>query len=214
MNTEPIPQENIRYNKPNGCPADSIMFDNDEFQRLNYKYGPFTLDACASAFDAKCPEYCSIDKPFETADIRGHNIFFNPPFDEKVLPMLKHFEQIRQENPFSTKAVIVLPRWKDSVLAKSWQPILKKYKLIHTYPEGSYLFHTATEPLKTLPMPPITWDVEVYLADSTVEERETQSVNDSMTTANVKAMLSSIQGKAHIPMNYKPEKRTEDLDYA
>ena len=42
------------------------MFDNDEFQRLNYKYGPFTLDACASAFDAKCPEYCSIDKPFET----------------------------------------------------------------------------------------------------------------------------------------------------
>jgi hypothetical protein len=29
------------------------MFDNDEFQRLNYKYGPFTLDACASAFDAK-----------------------------------------------------------------------------------------------------------------------------------------------------------------
>ena len=52
---KPIPYENIRYNKPTGCPADSIMFDNDEFQRLNYKYGPFTLDACASAFDAKCP---------------------------------------------------------------------------------------------------------------------------------------------------------------
>ena len=60
-NTESIPYDNIRYNKPNGCPADSIMFDNDEFQRLNYKYGPFTLDACASAFDAKCPEYCSTE---------------------------------------------------------------------------------------------------------------------------------------------------------
>ena len=53
-------------------------------------------------------------------------------------------------------------------------------------------------------MPPITWDVDVYLADSTVEERETQSANDSMTTTNVKAMLSSIQGKAHTPKNYKP----------
>ena len=53
--------------------------------------------------------------------------------------------------------------------------------------------------MKTLPMPPITWDVDVYLADSTVEERETQSANDSMTTANIKAMLSSIQGKAHAP---------------
>ncbi len=73
------------------------MFDNDEFQRLNSKYGPFTLDACASAFDAKCPEYCSIDKPFETSNIRGHNIFFNPPFDDKILPMLKHFQQIRQK---------------------------------------------------------------------------------------------------------------------
>ncbi len=118
--------------------------------------------------------------------------------------MLKHFEQIRQESPFSTKAVIVLPRWKDSVLAKSWQLILKKYKLIHTYPEGSYLFYTATEPLKTLPMPPITWDVDVYLPDCTVEKRETQSANDCMTTANIKATLSSIQGKAPAPKNHKP----------
>jgi hypothetical protein len=91
-----------------------------------------------------------------------------------------------------------------SVLAKSWQPILKKYKLKHTYPEGSYLFHTATEPMKTLPMPPITWDVDVYLTASAVEERETQSANDSMIIANIKTMLSCIQGKAHNPQNYKP----------
>jgi hypothetical protein len=58
--------------------------------------------------------------------------------------------------------------------------------------------------MNTLPMPPTTWDVEVYLADSTVEERETQSVHDSMVTSNLKAMLSSIQGKSHTPKNYKP----------
>jgi hypothetical protein len=113
MNSKTIPIENIDFTKPNGCPLDSIIFDKDEFQRLNYLHGPFTLDACASPFDTKCPNYCSIDKPFENTDIRGHNIFLNPPFDEKVLPMLKHFEQIRQENPFSTKAIIILPRWKN-----------------------------------------------------------------------------------------------------
>ncbi len=80
----------------------------------------------------------------------------------------------------------------------------EKYKLIHTYPEGSYRFHTAAEPMKTLPLPPIIWDVDVYLADSTVEERETQPVNDSMITANIKYMLSSMQGKAHTPKHYKP----------
>ena len=68
--------------------------------------------------------------------------------------MLEHFEQIRQEHPFNTKAVIILPKWKDSVLAKSWQPILSKYKLVHTYPAGSYLFHTAMTTMNTLPMPP------------------------------------------------------------
>ena len=122
--TEPIPTESINISKPTGCPLDSIIFDKDEFQRSNYLHGQFTLDACASPFDTKCPNYCSIDKPFETTDIRGHNIFFNPPFDEKVLPMLKHLESTRQENPFSTRAIIILPRWNVSELAKSWQPIL------------------------------------------------------------------------------------------
>ncbi len=90
--------------------------------------------------------------------------------------MLEYFEQTRQENPFSSKGVIILPKWKDSVIAKSWQPILKNYKLIHTYLEGSYLFHTAIESMETLPMPPTTWDVDVYLADSIVEDGERNSI--------------------------------------
>ena len=118
--------------------------------------------------------------------------------------MLKHLEPTRQENPFNTKSIIILPIWKDSIIAKSWQPYLKKYKLIHTYPEGSYLFHTATKPMKTSPMPPTTCDADVYLADSTVEERETQSTNDSITTSKVKLMLASLQGKTHTLKNYKP----------
>ena len=53
-------------------------------------------------------------------------------------------------------------------------------------------------------MPPTTWNVDVYLADSTVEEREAQSANDSMVTSNFKATLASLQGKSYTPKNYKP----------
>jgi hypothetical protein len=77
---ESIDAEYISINKPHGCPAYSIIFDHNEYQRLNYLYGPFTLDACASAFDAKCQEYCSIDKPFEKASMQSHNIYFEPTF--------------------------------------------------------------------------------------------------------------------------------------
>jgi hypothetical protein len=118
--------------------------------------------------------------------------------------MLQHFEQIRMENPFNTKAIIILPRCKDSEMAKSRQPFLKKYRLIHTYPEGSYPFHTATEPMKTLPMPPTSWDVDVFLADSTVEERETQLANDCMITTKLKTALASLGNKRNKPKNYKP----------
>ena len=87
----------------------------------------------------------------------------------------------------------------------------KKYKLIHTYPEGSYLFHTATEPMTTLPMPPTSWDVDVFLADSTVEERETQSTNDCMITAKLKIALASLGGKYN-PKNYKPHQPRFEVD--
>ncbi len=40
---EQIPTENIGIAKPTRCPLlDSIIFDKDEFQRLNYLHGPFT----------------------------------------------------------------------------------------------------------------------------------------------------------------------------
>ena len=67
-----VPEENIRtpveFPRPDGCPEDSIVFDQTEYNRLNYLHGPFTMDACASAFDTKCEKYCSIEKPFEKPD--------------------------------------------------------------------------------------------------------------------------------------------------
>ena len=46
-----IPTENISYNKQNGCLPHSTIFDHDEFQKLNYLDGPFTLHEFALAYD-------------------------------------------------------------------------------------------------------------------------------------------------------------------
>ena len=178
------------FPRPPGCSPDSIMFDQSEYNRLNYLYGPFTLDACASAFDTKCPKYGSTDDPFEQKTIKGETIFFNPPYDEKVLPMLENFESQRQEHPYDTKAIMILPAWKHSDLAKTWQPFLSKYKKVHTYPAGSYIFHTAVDAVTTTPMGPTEWPVDVWLADSSVEERE--CISTEMTKLrNMSASKSS-----------------------
>lgn len=138
--------------RPLSCPPDSIIFDRNEFSRLNNLYGPVTLDACASSFDSVCPNFCSAENPFTNASVTGETVFINPVYDESALPILEHFESQRQSSPYDTRAIIVLPRWA-SAIGKSWLPILKKYKRIHSYPAGTYLFHTATSATETLPMP-------------------------------------------------------------
>ena len=97
-----------------------------------------------------------------------------------------------------TRAEIVLPAWKDSDVGKSWQPYLNKYKLVHTYQAGSYIFHTIADKLTEDPMGPTTWDVNVYIADSSVEEREAQILNSSIITVQLKYVLSSNIGKLSI----------------
>ena len=202
-----VPENNIKkpveFLRPDGCPEDSIVFDQTEYNRLNYLYGPFTFDACASAFDTKCDKYCSAENPFEKADIKGHNLFINPPYDEKVLPILKHFEESRADDPYNTKALIVLPAWKESKLAQSWQPYLKNYKLIHTYPAGSYVFHTVTKDLTLEPMGPLQWDLNVYLADSSVEERLCQAFDAAYAVEILQAAVTE-QPEVINPKVYKP----------
>ena len=166
-------------------PVDSIMFDRLEFQRLNEEYGPFTLDGAAAMYDAQVPNYCACDRPFETTDVKGQTVFLNPPFS-KALEMLKHFESERQESPLDTRAVIILPQW-TSKYAASYRRITDKYKRIHTYPTGTFLFQ---EPTKTgcTPLGPTPWPVDVFLADSTVEEREVQSYESAKLTEHLKSL--------------------------
>ena len=75
---------------------------------------------------------------------------------------------------------------------------------MHTYPKGSYTFHTITDTLNEEPMGPTTWDANVYIVDSSVEEREEQILNSSIITEQLKSVLSSVAGKTINKTKFKP----------
>ena len=116
---------------------------------------------------------------------------------------MQHFANHRAAEPFGTKGIIVLPRWSNAV-GKSWQPLLQKYKLIHSYPAGTYLFHTPVSATESKPMGPTQWPVDVYLADHTVEERQAQSTANALRSESLKAMMAETKGKTYVRKSVKP----------
>lgn len=55
----------------------------DLFARLNRKYGPFTLDPCASPDNAKCSTFYTADDDGLRQPWAPHRVFMNPPYGTK-----------------------------------------------------------------------------------------------------------------------------------
>ena len=99
-----------------------------------------------------------------------------PPI-EKANEFIKHFENIRQEIPNEISCVIVIARLvTPGALNKK---VLSKYKCIHTYRSGTYLF---SRPLDDSPFEkaaiPTTCQYDLYLADEWIADRKGQSLNE------------------------------------
>jgi hypothetical protein len=76
---------------------------------------------------------------------------------------------------------------------------LSKYKRIHSYPVGTYLFHNATSATASAPMGPTRSPIDVYMAYRSVEERQATPWNNAGRSARLKALLSESQGKEYTP---------------
>ena len=172
--------------------SDSFVFDSNEFSRLNYLFGPITMDGSANVHTAVHSTFCSEQNPLYNTNLRGHTIWFCPPFTEKIIPLLQYFESERQKYPYDIKAIIVLPRWYNT-LGVQMQQCTNKYRKVHTYPSGTYLFSKILDSsVGTMEsLGPTKWPIDVYVADSTVEERSAQAINDQLTTATLKSLLAS-----------------------
>jgi hypothetical protein len=180
--------------------SDSIIFDKNEFQRLNHLYGPVDIDGAASIENKMVPIFCSKENSFFDTDIKGKTVWLNPPFKDALQFVLK-FEEQRKQSPENTKALIVLPEL--GYGKTPWKNIVRKYTKIHVYPAGTYLFSVPsnTNPFETKPLGPTPWPIAIYLADNTVQSREAQSIQAATLYAQDKHLNKNI--KVFDPQNQK-----------
>jgi len=175
--------------------SQEFIFDTHEYRRW-HRIFDFKYDAAASVINAKCRNYSTKLMPFEmtTADDLKHKMIWIYPPTDKINSILNHFETLRQENPDSIAAVIILPCIVSA--GTEYKSLLNKYKKIHTYPKGTYLLHKYNaDTLDYEAVSPIDTEYDVYLAASTENENIPTS---SYYTINIDEHYEHIR-KPHQP---------------
>ena len=166
-----------------GLYSDEYEFDANEYQKWHLDY-KFNLDAAASIINHKCENYASKDKSFldlSAEDLRNKSIWMFPPI-ERAKEFLLHYEAIRLQQPDTMMAVICLPRLVTP--GADYKNLVKKYKCIHTYPAGTYLFSKFVQdsPFERINIP-TTCPYDLFLADEFISERENQSLHANQLNA-------------------------------
>ena len=104
-----------------------------------------------------------------------------PPI-ELAKEFLLHYEAVRLQQPDTMMAVICLPRIVTP--GADYKNLVKKYKCIHTYPAGTYLFSKFVQdsPFERINIP-TTCPYDLFLADEFISERENQSLHAKQLNA-------------------------------
>jgi phage N-6-adenine-methyltransferase len=61
----------------------------DFFDNLNWEFGGFTLDVCATADNAKCEKYFTPEDDGLSQDWSGHKCWMNPPYGREISKWVK-----------------------------------------------------------------------------------------------------------------------------
>ena len=136
-----------------------------EFEALQSRIGcVFTLDACCNndGSHALLDKYCSVDKSFFEYNCAGETVWLNPPFAEAG-KFLKHYLYCKKQQPHTTSAVILLPKWGNS----RWGGLLANMQLVKEYPKGYHLFEAPslnpdTADSSRHKLPGIPWPVQAW----------------------------------------------------
>jgi hypothetical protein len=142
-------------------PGCDRMLIAEEFEKCQAAVGRFTIDGASlnDGSNSHCKNFCCPDKPFEQATIRGHNVFLNGPFDDRLAVMLEHYCREKAEDPYNTSGCFVVPKWRGN----PWQKYLAGMQVLKRYPKGSRIFMAINEKTGNRElMPGIPWEVLVY----------------------------------------------------
>ena len=95
----------------------------DFYDKLNWRFGPFSLDPCATTHNAKCLNFFTEQDNGLDEDWDGFTAFVNPPYGRSIGDWIrKGYEESRKPN---TKVVMLIPArtdtkyWHDYVMRAS-----------------------------------------------------------------------------------------------
>ena len=132
------------------------IFNNAEFEVLSTLLGPFTVDICASANNAKVPRFFTRANSCLAHDLSGETIWCNPPW-KLIGPVLEHYLKCKALAPETTSAVFVLPGYN-----AAWVDKVAGMHLVRSYPAGVQLFSIADSEGNRYSIGPTPWPVNVY----------------------------------------------------
>ena len=93
----------------------------DFFDKLNWRFGPFTLDPCATIYNTKCANFFTVHDNGLEKDWEGFTVFVNPPYGRSIGDWIKKgYEESQKPN---TRVVMLIPARPDT---KYWHDYIMK----------------------------------------------------------------------------------------
>jgi len=108
------------------------------FDKLNWRFGPFTLDPCADCVSAKCELYYTEADDGLSKDWAGHTVYVNPPYGRGIDKWIKKgFEEGKKDD---TRVVMLIPARTDT---KYWHDYVMKAARVY-FVKGRLKFGDST----------------------------------------------------------------------
>ncbi len=98
----------------------------DFFDKLNWRFGPFDLDPCASPHNTKCANFFTEAEDGLSKNWEGHACFVNPPYGRGIDKWIE--KSYNEANKNNTKVVMLIPARTDT---KYWHDYVMKASEIH-----------------------------------------------------------------------------------
>ena len=96
------------------------------YDRLNWRFGPFTLDPAATADSTKCTKFYTEEEDGLLQSWAGHTVFVNPPYGRGIDKWIeKAYNESLNDN---TKVVMLVPARPDT---KYWHKYIMMASEVH-----------------------------------------------------------------------------------
>ena len=97
----------------------------DFFDKLNWRFGPFDLDPCATPHNTKCANFYTAAENGLNKSWQGHTVFVNPPYGRGIEDWIKKGYEEAQDP--DTKVVMLIPARTDT---KYWHNYVMKAEMV------------------------------------------------------------------------------------